>query len=168
MNINARVYTLGGIIKYDQKELVEAERDLGRAIEMDRRQCIAQWYLGLVSFARELWEATGDDFAASATCYRRSAEGSEAELEVMRAADLDPDFKASQIQGFQAVIQEDRSQEQASYLNAANGFVRSEQHGRAREMLAGIPEDSLHAPGARELRRYLDDLDAPDVRQNAP
>jgi tetratricopeptide (TPR) repeat protein len=162
--VNARALTLGGIIKYDQKDLPLAEQDLGRAVQMDRAQCIAQWYLGLVAFARELWLSTGDDFAASAACYRRTAEDTERQLEAMRNADLDPDFKASQIAGFQAAIQDDRSQEQASYLNAANGFARSQNHARAREMLAGIPDDSVHAPGARELRRYLDDLDAPPAR----
>lgn len=158
--VNARALTLGGIIKYDQKELPLAEQDLGRAVQMDRAQCLAQWYLGLVAFARELWLSTGEDFAASASCYRRSADDTAKQLEAMRTADLDPDFKASQMAGFQAAIQDDRSQEQASYLNAANGFVRSQNHARAREMLAGIPDDSVHAPGARDLRRYLDDLDA--------
>ncbi|MCC7044458.1 MAG: tetratricopeptide repeat protein [Acidobacteria bacterium] len=162
--VNARALTLGGIIKYDQGDLGLAERDLGMAVKMDRTQCLAQWYLGLVAFARELWLSTGEDFAASAACYRRSAEETERQLEAMRTADLDPDFKASQVAGFQAVIQDDRSQEQASYLNAANGFVRSDRHERARDMLAGIPDDSPHAPGAHELRRYLDELGAPPAR----
>jgi tetratricopeptide (TPR) repeat protein len=158
--VNARLLTLGGIIKYDQKDFALAERDLGMAVKMDNTQCIAQWYLGLVAFTRELWLSTGDDFAASAACYRRSAEETERQLEAVRNADLDPDVKANQIASFRAVVQEDRNQEQASYLNAANGFVRSENHARAREMLAGIPDDSVHAPGARDLRQYLDELDA--------
>jgi tetratricopeptide (TPR) repeat protein len=164
LGVNARMLTLGGIIKYEQQDLMLAERDLGMAVKMDRTQCIAQWYLGLVAFARELWHATGEDFAAAAACYRRSAEESEAQLAVIRNADLDPDFKASQAAGFQAVIQEDRSQEQASYLNAANGFVRAEAYGRAREMLAGITVDSPHDAGARALRQYLEDLDRPAPR----
>jgi tetratricopeptide (TPR) repeat protein len=164
LGVNARMLTLGGIIKYEQQELVLAERDLSLAVKMDRTQCVAQWYLGLVAFARELWHSTGEDFAASAACYRRSAEETEAQLHVIRTADLDPDFKASQIAGFQAVIQEDRSQEQASYLNAANGFVRAEAYGRAREMLAGIAVDSPHDAGARALRQYLEDLDRPATR----
>lgn len=158
---NARFFTLGGIIKHDQKELERAERDLSAAVSMDPTQCIAQWYLGLVAFARGLWLSTGEDFASAAACYRRSADESRRQLEAMKAADLDPDFRASQIAGFQAVIQDDRSQEQASYLNAANGFVRSDDHLRARQMLAGIPDDSVHAPGARELLRYLDELATP-------
>ncbi len=155
---NARTLTLAGIVKYDQKDLLLAERDLGSAIRMDRTQCIARWYLALVSFEREDWVSTGEDFAASAGCYRQSAEETEAQLERARAADLDLTFKTSQIAGFQAVIQEERSQEQASYLNAANGFIRSDNFARAREMLAGIPDSSMHAAGARELRRYLDEL----------
>jgi tetratricopeptide (TPR) repeat protein len=157
-SVSARVLTLGGIIKHDQRDLELAERDLGAAVKMDRTQCIAQWYLGLVAFARELWLSTGEDFAAAAECYGRSADETVQQLEAMKAADLDPDFKASQIAGFQAAIQDDRSQQQASYLNAANGFVRNDNPVRARQMLAGIPDDSIHAPGARELRRYLDEL----------
>lgn len=164
LGVSARMLTLGGIIKYEQKDLALAERDLGMAVKTDGTQCVAQWYLGLVAFERELWLSTGEDFAAAAACYRRSAEETEAQLDIMRNADLDPDFKASQVAGFQAVIQEDRSQEQASYLNAANGFVRAEAYGRAREMLAGIGDDSMHAVGARDLRRYLDELNVPPAQ----
>lgn len=158
--VNSRILTLGGVIKYDQNELVPAERDLGAAVQMDPTQCVARWYLGLVAFARELWLATGEDFEAAAGCYRQAAEQTTRDLDAMRAADLDPAFKASQILGFEAAIQDDRSQEQASYLNAANGFVRAGNPARAAEVIARIPDESTYATGARQVREYLDALAA--------
>jgi len=161
LHIDSRVLSLSGIIKYEQREFDGAARDLLGAINMDSAQCIARWYLGLVAFEREDWPGTGNQFEASAGCYRVSADRSEQDLATMRDADLDPAFKASQMAGFDAVIAEDRSQEQASYLNAANGYIRAAFADNARLMLARITADSAQASAASELSRYLDAIVGP-------
>jgi tetratricopeptide (TPR) repeat protein len=155
LELTARSFALGGFIKHDQKEYDEAEHNLKAALDMDRTVCLARWYLGLVAFARENWQEVGEAFGRSAACYRTAADESTARLAAVEAGDLDPDFKAAQIAGLQTAIREDRTQEQASYLNAANGFVQSKQLPRAAEMLALVPDDSPHAPAARELRTYI-------------
>jgi hypothetical protein len=73
----------------------------------------------------------------------------------MEKADLDPDFKASQIAGFDAVIKEDRDQQWASILNAANAFARAGQIETALQWLDRIPVDAVLASKAAELRKLI-------------
>lgn len=161
LRVNAQAYTLGGMIKYAQGELELAHRDLTAALVMAPGYCLARWYLGLVTFDREEWGPSGDAFQASAVCYKNAADMSLAALEEILANELDPDFKAMQIASFEAAIRDERAQEQASYLNAANGFARSERPARALDMLTGIPADSAHADAARQLREYLEKIIRP-------
>jgi tetratricopeptide (TPR) repeat protein len=157
VSFNIKVLTLGGMIKYDQRHLDLAEADLSEAVKMDihNAQCVARWYYGLVSFARELWPDTAERFAVAATCYRNAAERSRQDLAAMKVADVDEVFRANQIAGFEAVIKEDTDQEHASYLNTANCWARAGDLVKAREWLARIPADSLHAGTAAQLRKEI-------------
>jgi tetratricopeptide (TPR) repeat protein len=155
ISVNVQVLTLGGVIKYDQDDLDLAERDLNDAVRMDSAQCIAEWYLGLVAFKKADWPGTSTRFGVAARCYEKSANENVGRLEAIRNSDHEPDFKASQIAGFQAVIKEDRDQQWASVLNAANGYARSEQTATALEWLDRIPPDALVAPRAAELRKLI-------------
>jgi tetratricopeptide (TPR) repeat protein len=153
--VNAKVLTLGGMIKYDQKELDLAERDLTDALRMDPTQCVAHWYLGLVTFSKEAWPETAQRFGRAASCYESSADDSVRKRDAMVKADLDPDFKAVQIAGFDAVIKEDRDQQWASVLNAANAYARADQIPTALQWLARIPADAVLASKAAELRKLI-------------
>jgi len=155
--VSLKVLTLGGMIKYDQKELDLAEADLRAAIAMDvlNDTCIARWYYGLVGFAREDWPETATRFAAAGTCYRNAANRSRRDLAAMRTADVDEAFRATQIAGFEAVIKEDTDQEEASYLNTANCHARAGDIAKAKEFLDRIPAESVHALIAAELRKQI-------------
>jgi len=155
--VDIKVLILGGMIKYDQGHLDLAESDLRDAVTMDTRnqQCIARWYYGLVAFSRERWPDAADRFATAGTCYRNSANLARRELEAMKKADVDEDFRASQIVGFQAAIKEDTDQEQASYLNTANCHAMAGDFTKAKEWLAKVPADSVHALMAEQLRKLI-------------
>jgi tetratricopeptide (TPR) repeat protein len=157
ISVNIKVLILGGMIKYDQKQLDLAEADLSDAVKMDTRnqQCIARWYYGLVAFSRETWPEAANRFATAGTCYRNSANQARRELENMKKADVDEEFRASQILGFQAAIKEDTDQEQASYLNTANCFAMAGEIDKAKEWLAKVPADSVHALMAEQLRKLI-------------
>lgn len=157
MSYNVRVLILGGMIKYDQGFLDLAEADLTDAIKADpnNEQCIARWYYGLVGFARERWADTAERFASASTCYRRAANRSRQDLEAMKTADVDEVFRANQIAGFEAAIKEDTDQEEASYLNTANCHARAGDVDKAREWVAKIPANSIHALIAAELRKQI-------------
>lgn len=150
-----KAFTLGGMIKYDQDDLVLAEHDLTEALKMDPTQCIAHWYMGLVTFKKETWPETADRFGRAARCYEKSANDNVKARAAMEKADLDPDFKASQIAGFDAVIKEDRDQQWASILNAANAFARAGQTETALQWLDRIPVDAVLASKAAELRKLI-------------
>ncbi len=157
LDLNMKVLILGGMIKHDQGQLDLAEVDLADAIKMDARneQCIARWFYGLVAFARERWPDAAGRFATAGTCYRNSANLARRDLEAMKKADVDEDFRASQIAGFQAAIKEDTDQEQASYLNTANCHAMAGEIDKAKEWLAKVPADSIHALTAQQLRKLI-------------
>lgn len=155
IRVNAKVLTLNGMIKYDQRELANAEKDFVGAIGMDSFQCIAHWYWGLVGFELEAWADTAPRFEGSSRCYKASADDAVSKREAMRTADVDPDFKAAQIAGFDAAIKEDRDQEHASYLNAANAWARAGQTVKALEWLDKVPSESIHAGTAAQLRKII-------------
>jgi tetratricopeptide (TPR) repeat protein len=152
---NSQVLTLGGIIKYDQDDLVKAEADLKEAIRIDPRQCIAHWYMGLVTFKKATWPEAASRFGTCATCYEKSADENVRQLDAMRQADLDPEFKAIQIAGFEAVIKEDRDQQWGAILNAANAFARAEQIETALKWLEKIPADAVLRSKADELKKLI-------------
>ena len=152
---NSQVLTLGGIIKYDQDDLVKAEADLKEAIRIDPQQCIAHWYMGLVTFKKATWPEAASRFGTCATCYEKSADENVRKLEAMRQADLDPEFKAIQIAGFEAVIKEDRDQQWGAILNAANAFARAEQIETALNWLERIPADAVLRSKADELKKLI-------------
>ncbi len=155
MMVNVQVLTLGGVIKYDQDDLVPAERDLNEALRMDAAQCIAHWYLELVTFKREAWLDAATRFGMASSCYESSANDNVRRLDVMRKSDFDEGFKASQIAGFEAVIKEDRDQQWAAILNAANGFARAGQSETALKWIDKIPGDAVVASKAAELRKRI-------------
>jgi tetratricopeptide (TPR) repeat protein len=152
---NSQVLTLGGIIKYDQDDLVKAEADLKEAIRIDPQQCVAQWYMGLVAFKKATWPEAASQFGSCATCYEKSADENVRKLDAMRKADLDPDFKATQIAGFEAVIKEDRDQQWGAILNAANAYARAEQIETALKWLEKIPADATLRSKADELKKLI-------------
>ena len=155
MLFNSRVLTLGGMIKYDQDDLVKAEENLKEAIRIDAAQCVAHWYLGLVMFKKAMWPETAARFGACATCYEKSADDNVRRLDEMRKADLDPEFKATQIAGFEAVIKEDRDQQWGAILNAANAFARAEQIETALKWLERIPAEAALRSKADELKKLI-------------
>ncbi|MSO49241.1 MAG: hypothetical protein EXQ49_04965 [Acidobacteria bacterium] len=155
MMVNVQVLTLGGVIKYDQDDLVPAERDLNEALRMDQGQCIAHWYLGLVTFKKEAWLDAATRFGRASSCYESSANDNVRRLDVMRKSEFDEEFKASQIAGFEAVIKEDRDQQWAAILNAANGFARAGQSETALKWIEKIPGDAVIASKAAELRKLI-------------
>ncbi len=152
---NSRVLTLGGMIKYDQDDLVPAEANLREAIRIDSQQCVAHWYLGLVTFKKGVWPETASRFGTCATCYEKSADDNVSRLDAVRKSDLDADFKANQIAGFEAVIKEDRDQQWGAILNAANAFARAEQIETALKWLERIPADAVLRGKADELKKLI-------------
>jgi tetratricopeptide (TPR) repeat protein len=150
------VLTLAGIIEHDQDDLDPAEKDLDTAVDMDARNCTAIWYQALVQIKRKAWARSAGHFASSTTCYDLDVKDDEKRLEEMRnATNVEEDFRAQQIAGFEAAIREDRAQASASAFNAATNYLRSRDFAKASAFADRASEDPERAAKVEELRKLI-------------
>jgi hypothetical protein len=154
LRYNSSVLTLAGMIEHDQNDLEPARTDLSSAKDLDGSNCVARWYLALVALKREDWTQTGTHFVEAMECYRASALDIERRMRVMAAReDLDPEWRTTQLAGFEIAIKEDRSQESASAYNAAVNFLRGGDRTAANTYADLAARDPVRAPKVEELRK---------------
>ncbi len=155
---NNNIHRLAGIIEHDQDDLDIAEKDLlaAKSDSGGQRDCIARWYLALVAVKRERWPDAAGHFDDSMRCYDTAATLTELALQRMDAnIQIDPAFKARQIEGFKAAIKADRSQYHAAAFNAANNFARSGNVEKARRLLDIAAKDPALDTPVAELRKII-------------
>lgn len=149
-------YTLAGMIEHDQNDLNEAEIDLKAARDMSIQNCVAMWYLGLVALKREQWLVSGKNFEDSMVCYEANVKDSEAGLRaIQNRTDLDAEFKARQVTGFEAAIKEDHSHQYAAAFNAANQYAHGGNMDKARTLLELAALDPALSKEVAELRKII-------------
>lgn len=152
------ILRLAGIIEHDQDDLTAAEKDLAGAKGAygGRKDCVARWYLGLVGMKKSAWRDAAVHFEDAMGCYDRVAIETEAGLKAMEEkTEIDPEFKAQQIEGFKAAIREDRSQYYASAFNAANHYARAGDVEKAKPLLAIAARDPALDKVVSDLRRII-------------
>jgi tetratricopeptide (TPR) repeat protein len=151
------VSRLAGMIEHDQNDLDPAETDLQAALRnIGGGDCVAHWYLGLVYMKKTRWVDSGAAFTGAYNCYHGNVALDTNKLAEMRArTDLDPDFQASQIAGFEAALAEDRSQQYAAAYNAANHYARGGDVTKARPLLDIAAEDPALADRVKQLRDII-------------
>jgi tetratricopeptide (TPR) repeat protein len=150
------IYLLAGMIEYDQKDLPTAKIDLRVARDMESESCAASWYLGLVEMDLKNFAPAAEHFETAMGCYERRMLFSEQSLKEMQAReDLDAEFKARQIEGFEAAIKEDRSQQYASAFNAANHYAQAGNLEKARPLLELASRDPALADLVAQLRKII-------------
>jgi tetratricopeptide (TPR) repeat protein len=158
LNVNMRIYTLAGVIEHDQDDLDPADKDLRIATTLSGgdRNCTGFWYLGLVRMKREQWTPSGESFETAMRCYDVNVKETLDGLEKIKAnPDLDAEFRAQQIAGFEAALIEDRRQYHAAAFNAANHFARGGLVEKARELVEIAAKDPTLLPRVEELRKIL-------------
>lgn len=152
----ADIFLLAGIIEYDQKDLSPALKDLTAALDMERESCSAMWYLGLVHMDLKNFAQSGGHFENAMGCYETRVLASEASLKEMEARqDLDAEFKARQIAGFEAAIKEDRSQYHASAFNAANLYAQAGRLEKTKTLIEIAAQDPALADMVSQLRKII-------------
>jgi tetratricopeptide (TPR) repeat protein len=152
------VYRLAGMIEHDEDDLDPAEKDLQSVLHAagGLEDCVAHWYLGLVYVKKTRWIDSGAAFVGAYQCYQGAVALDTEKLGEMRArTNLDPDFKASQIAGFEAALAEDRSQQYAAAYNAANHYARGGDVTKARPLLDVAAEDPALADRVKQLRDII-------------
>ncbi len=153
---NSRVLTLAGMIEHDQEELGTAERDFVDARRLDQANCTAAWYLGVVRYKSQKWIESADGFAGADSCYAAAVADTERRRQLMAArTDLDPPFRARQLAGFDAALQEDRSQRSAAALNAALNYARGNDLPNANKFMESAALDPERQASVEELRRAI-------------
>jgi tetratricopeptide (TPR) repeat protein len=155
---NNNIHRLAGIIEHDQDDLDIAEKDLAAAKTLSggQQDCVARWYLALVAVKRERWTVSAGHFEDAMRCYDNAAMLSELALQHMEAnTEIDPDFKARQIEGFRAAIKSDRTQYHAAAFNAANHFAREGNLDKARPLLDIAARDPALEKPVAELRKII-------------
>lgn len=152
---NTDVFGLAGIIAHDREQYDRARPDLERAIEIEARNCVAAWYLGLTNAAQTRWPASSAAFERAAGCYRLDADDSRRSLAQAEALE-ESDGRAEQIASARAALEESLRQEALSAYNAAYGFVRAEDAARARPFLERARQHAEVRARADELLTWLD------------
>ncbi len=153
---NSRVLTLAGMIEYDQEELETATADFAKAKELEAQNCTARWYLGLVKFRAERWLEGGAEFADAEACYAAEVAATERLRDAMAArTDVTEEFRARQIQGFEAALVEDRSQESAAAFNAAVNYARGGDRATAGRYIELAKKDPARRLAAEDLRQVM-------------
>jgi tetratricopeptide (TPR) repeat protein len=158
MGSNPRIHTLAGVIEHDQDDLDISEEDLriARGMSGGNRNCTAAWYLGLVLMKREQWTPSAVWFEQAMACYDQNVRESLDGLQKMRAnPDLDEEFRAAQIAGFEAALVEDRRQYHAAAFNAANHYARGGAPEKAKPLIDIAARDPALAPRVADLRRAI-------------
>jgi tetratricopeptide (TPR) repeat protein len=158
MASSSAIHRLAGMIEHDQDDLQSAEKDLvaAKAAYGGRKDCVARWYLGLVGMKKSQWPETAAHFEDAMECYDRIALETEEGLRAMEAnTDVDPEFKARQVEGFKIAIQEDRSQYCAAAFNAANHYARAGNLDKARALVEIAAKDPALEQLVKDLRRII-------------
>ena len=154
---NSRVLTLAGMIEHDQNELDAAEADLLEARSLENANCPAAWYLGVVRYRQQRWLPSAAAFSDAETCYADSVTDIERRREQMATrTDVDQAFRERQLAGFDAALQEDRSQRSAAALNAAMNFARAGDIPNANKYIDSAAGDPARAVPIAELRKAIE------------
>ena len=152
------VLTLAGIIEYDQRDLLPAERDLtaARAADADGQNCMARWYLGFVEEKRARPADAAEAFAAAGVCYGDDAALNEQERrEVALNDELEADYKAGRLAKCDRTMAEDLSQQSASAYNAAVNYLRTGNKTKASEFADLAARDPQRVGKVEELRKII-------------
>ncbi len=153
---NDRALTLAGQIEHDQDDLDVAEKDLADAKRINELNCIAHWFFALVKYKRQAWPATATAFTSAMTCYESAVAYDRSKLDEMKKADnVDEEFRAAQIAGFEAAIKDDLSQVSASALNVAINYARANNREKALEYCDIAARDPDRATQVAELRALI-------------
>ncbi len=150
-----KVMLLAGMIEHDQDDLDIAEKDLNLALQANHSMCPAMWYLALVGIKRQAWNPAATEFSQAMGCYEAAVREDQKGRDAMEASDVDANFKAAQIAGFDAAIKDDFSQVSASAYNAAMNYLRAGDKANATKFVDLAAKDPARLSVVEELRKLI-------------
>lgn len=131
LSVNTNVHTLAGMIAYARKDLDTALAHSDRAWTLERANCNAAFYKGIVQGDLKAWRDAAATFSSAATCFTSAAASIRHSLEQLEASNVSPAFKASKGAEHRKNLETSERQAAVSAYNAAQAFVRNGQTGPA-------------------------------------
>ena len=156
--VNTSVYTLAGYIAYARTELDTAIDRFDRAYAMDRTNCEAVWFAGLVHVDQQGWHAAAPKFATAVTCFTTAAAEAQKELEAIEASNYAEPIKVRRRSALQKQLDTAEHRAAQSAFNAAQCFLRLGQKAEAASHLEKAAVHPLLKEKAATLKVALEKL----------
>lgn len=149
------VFMLAGLVAYARQDLDTARARFERAYLLDRSNCSAEQYLGIVLAEQQTWQAAAPVFSTAMSCFADASATARTELAQIEAADTPDDFKAREAATRRELIAESDLQGARCSYNAAQAYARVGLRDEARRHLApALAHDELREQ-AEKLRVLL-------------
>jgi tetratricopeptide (TPR) repeat protein len=156
--VNTAVYTLAGYIAYARAELDTAIDRFDRAYAMDRTNCEAVWFAGLVHVDRQDWNAAAPKFSTGMVCFTAAATEARGEMAAIGSASYAETLKARRMAAAQKRLDTAEHRAAQAAFNAAQCFLRLGNKGEATVHLDAAALHPLLKDKARTLRPAIDKL----------
>lgn len=121
---NTQVYTLAGLIAYARKEPTVALKHFDTAWTLDRTNCSAGFFKGIVHGDLKEWRDAAPTFSSAMSCFVAAASAARSELAGLETSDHDAAYKARKSDELRKKADEDDRQAATSAYNAAQAFIR--------------------------------------------
>jgi tetratricopeptide (TPR) repeat protein len=122
LQMSPDVMTLSGMIAYDQMRPVDARADFMSAVGLNRDQCTAHWYLGILDVDEKAWAPAVARSSTAAGCFERMADSLRREA-MMLPPDLPEESKQQQLADYAESISANLLQAGRSWINAAQASL---------------------------------------------
>lgn len=141
---SSEVFTLSGIINFEKEKLEEAEKNFKQALELERLNCEASFYLGKIYAQKRDWKNSGLYFEKAAHCNKFLERGIEGKIEEIKTSSLSDERKAKLIRRKRNQLIKVTLTKATAFYNAAAGYFNS-----------GSKEKSLNCAREASLHRFF-------------
>lgn len=119
----SNAFALSGMIAFDQSRKPDAERDFTEALRLDKDNCTADWYLGVIANESGRWTDSSRRYSSAATCYERAVESFQRDRADV-PLDLAEGARAARLAELTQRINDAGLQAAQAWLGAAQGSAR--------------------------------------------
>ena len=125
--MDTEVFTLSGVMAFEQERLDDAVQDLERAKRFDihKSYCEAPFHLGRIYSGREAWESSAANYERSGQCHSNEVRALETHIFGIRASSLADERKQYLVVLRGAQKDKAALSEGTAYYNAAAGYFNA-------------------------------------------
>jgi tetratricopeptide (TPR) repeat protein len=125
--MDTEVFTLSGVMAFEQERLDHAVQELEKAKKFDTQNayCEAPFHLGMIYSRREEWESSGSNFERAGQCHSNEVRGLETLIFGIRASSLADARKQHLLLMRRAQKDKAALNEGTAFYNAAAGYFNA-------------------------------------------